>query len=185
MPRTLSEPEISQFRERLCETAADIFATRGREAFNMRELASAMGVSAMTPYRYFRDKDEILAAVRARAFDRFAEALETAFGTPGDAGAKSYAVGRAYIGFAFSEPSSYRLMFDLSQSHGENYPELVRAEARARLTMTRHIFWAVLHGAVMLEFAAQLTPDCDFDRLVQAAIRALSQSFAAKPRASG
>ena len=41
----------------------------------MRELASALGVSPMTPYRYFRDKDDILAAVRARAFDRFAAAL--------------------------------------------------------------------------------------------------------------
>ena len=45
----------------------------------MRQLAAELGVSPMTPYRYFEDKDAILAAVRTRAFDRFAEALELAF----------------------------------------------------------------------------------------------------------
>ena len=33
----------------------------------MRMLAAELGVSAMTPYRYFKDKDEILSAIRARA----------------------------------------------------------------------------------------------------------------------
>ncbi len=41
----------------------------------MRQLAAELGCSPMTPYRYFKDKDEILAAVRAAAFDRFSEAL--------------------------------------------------------------------------------------------------------------
>ena len=53
----------------------------GLEAVTMRQLAAELGVSPMTPYRYFGDKDDILAAVRARAFDRHAEALETAYDT--------------------------------------------------------------------------------------------------------
>ena len=44
----------------------------------MRALAEDLGCSAMTPYRYFHDKQEILAAVRAAAFDRFADAMEKA-----------------------------------------------------------------------------------------------------------
>ncbi|QJX03351.1 TetR/AcrR family transcriptional regulator [Alcanivorax sp. IO_7] len=51
----------------------------------MRQIAAEMGVSPMTPYRYFRDKDEILALVRAAAFNQFAENLERAVraaGTP-------------------------------------------------------------------------------------------------------
>src|SRR5271154_6542285 len=115
MPRTLSSTEVENFRDRLCDVAAGLFATRGREGFTMRELASELGVSAMTPYRYFRDKDEILAAVRARAFDRFADALEAAVATPGPAAVKAGAVGDAYVKFALGEPASYRLMFDLSQ----------------------------------------------------------------------
>src|SRR5580693_7392113 len=127
MPRVLSETEVADFRERLCEAASKLFASRGREAFTMRELAAELGVSAMTPYRYFRDKDEILAAVRARAFTRFAVSLEKGMAIPGTATEKAAAVYEGYIAFAFGEPASYRLMFDLSQPNEQDYPELVEA----------------------------------------------------------
>jgi AcrR family transcriptional regulator len=199
MPRTLSEPEIADFRDRLCTAAARLFAERGREGFTMRELAGAAGVSAMTPYRYFRDKDDILAAVRARAFDRFSDALEAAFAKPGDAAERANAAGDAYVRFAFGEPESYRLMFDLSQPDEEHYPDLVRATARARATMTQHVpgliaeglvegdpetighvFWAVIHGAVVLQLAGKLTPEFDFERLRAESLRAVFDGFRAK-----
>ena len=42
----------------------------------MRQLAEALGCSPKTPYRYFKDKADILATVRADAFARFADTLE-------------------------------------------------------------------------------------------------------------
>ena len=81
MPKPLSTAEIADFRERLCDAAERLFAEHGAEAVTIRQLAAAVGVSSMTPYRYFKDKDAILAAVRARAFDRHAEALEHAYET--------------------------------------------------------------------------------------------------------
>ena len=196
MPRVLTESDVADFRERLCEAASRLFAARGREAFTMRELAAELGVSAMTPYRYFRDKDEILAAVRARAFTRFAESLETAIKTQGDAQAKAAAVYEAYVDFAFGEPQSYRLMFDLSQPHEDEYPELVEASKRARATMTDYVralvnagalegdpdlmgyvFWSSLHGAVVLQLAGKLDPKYDFRTITHESFRALSQSY--------
>jgi AcrR family transcriptional regulator len=196
MPRVLSEMDVADFRERLCEAASRLFAARGRDAFTMRELAAELGVSAMTPYRYFRDKDEILAAVRARAFSRFADALEAGMATPGDALAKAAAVYEAYVDFAFGEPASYRLMFDLSQPNEEDYPELVDATTRARATMTEYVralvnagalegdpelmgyvFWSSLHGAVVLQLAGKLDPRYDFRTITSESFRALSQSY--------
>ena len=78
MPKNLSAAEVGAFRTRLCKVAQHRFATQGRDGVSMRQLADALGCSPMTPYRYFRDKDAILAAVRTAAFDRFAEALEAA-----------------------------------------------------------------------------------------------------------
>jgi AcrR family transcriptional regulator len=197
MPRTLSQPEIDEFRDKLCDAAAGLFAKHGREGFTLRALSAELGVSPMTPYRYFKDKDEILAAVRARAFDRFSEALEKAFAVKGSTLERTMRVGDAYVRFAFDEPDSYRLMFDLTQPEEQRYPDLVRAATRARSTMTEHVrqliaegvfegdpvvighvFWAAVHGSIVLQMSGKLGPDCDFERLREATMRALYRGFA-------
>ena len=57
MPRVLSESDVADFRERLCDVAEKLFAEKGPDAVTMRQLASELGVSPMTPYRYFADKE--------------------------------------------------------------------------------------------------------------------------------
>jgi AcrR family transcriptional regulator len=175
MPRVLSETDVADFRERLCEAAERLFAEKGPDAVTMRQLAAELGVSPMTPYRYFHDKDDILAAVRANGFNRFADALDAARARALSPRAKGAAVGEAYLDFAFAHPNTYKLMFDLDQPHEEKYPELVAAGRRARQTMTGYVddqvagsvfkgepetiglmFWAATHGAVVLELAGKL-----------------------------
>ena len=172
MPRTLSQKDIDDFRERLCDAAEHLFAERGAEGVTMRELAAAVGVSPMTPYRYFKDKDAILAAVRARAFDRHAEALEAASTAPAE---RAGALSHAYIRFAEENPEAYKLMFDVRHPSAGDYPELVRASARSYRTMTLQLsdeiaagrlsgdpqeigrmYWAALHGPLMLEMSGLL-----------------------------
>jgi AcrR family transcriptional regulator len=204
MPRVLSQQDVSDFRERVCETAARLFAEKGPQQVTMRELAAALGVSAMTPYRYFKDKDEILAAVRARAFDRFAEVLENAFAGPGSIVERALAKREAYVRFALTEPIAYHLMFDLSQPSESQYPDLVRAIQRARAQMTSHIqafvdagmlkgdpeliglvFWSVLHGAVTLHLANKLpsqyklSPQYAIDQILSEAMRVLAEGYRA------
>ena len=177
MPRILSETDVADFRERLCEAAERLFAERGPDAVTMRQLAAELGVSPMTPYRYFHDKDDILAAIRTNGFTRFADALEKARDGAEGARAKGKAVGEAYVTFALEHPHAYKLMFDLNQPHMEKYPGLVAAGQRAHGTMTGYVddafnegimsgdageigmmFWAAVHGAVVLELAGMLPP---------------------------
>lgn len=177
MPRVLSETDVADFRDRLCVAAERLFAERGPDAVTMRQLATELGVSPMTPYRYFQDKEDILAAVRTNGFNRFAEALETAFASVEGARARGAAVGEAYLDFAFEHPQTYKLMFDLNQPREADYPELVAAAHRAHATQTAYVkdlvaagvlagdpdeiglmFWAAIHGAVGLELAGKLPP---------------------------
>ena len=177
MPRVLSDTDVADFRERLCAAAERLFAERGPDAVTMRQLASELGVSPMTPYRYFEDKDDILAAVRANGFTRFAEALETARDKARGPPSIGAAVGEAYVAFALEHPHAYKLMFDFNQPHAEKYPELVAAGQRAQKTMTGYVedafkeglmqgdpqqiglmFWAAIHGAVILDLAGMLPP---------------------------
>ena len=180
MPRILTANDVADFRERLCDAATRIFVEKGPAGLNMRELAGRLGVSAMTPYRYFKDKDEILAMVRAAAFNRFAAALEAARDPAGDPLESSLRVAEAYAHFALSQPQAYRLMFDLSQPNEDQYPDLADAAARARRTMSAHVhdmitagllqgdaemighvLWSVLHGAIVLQLAGKLAPGID------------------------
>ncbi|HEX6859651.1 MAG TPA: TetR/AcrR family transcriptional regulator [Caulobacteraceae bacterium] len=175
MPRVLTETDVADFRERLCGAAERLFAERGPDGVTMRQLAAELGVSPMTPYRYFKDKDAILAAVRAAAFTRFAEALEAAFAGERDPLDRFRATGEAYVRFALAEPAAYKLMFDLMQPNWGEYPELQAASMRARRTLTAHveglieaglikgdpltiglILWSALHGFVELRLAGQL-----------------------------
>ena len=177
MPRVLSEADVADFRERLCEAAEKLFAEKGPDAVTMRQLAAELGVSPMTPYRYFQDKDDILAAVRTNGFTRFAKALEAARDSVQGARAKGAAVGDAYVRFAFENPHTYKLMFDLNQPIDDTHDDLAEAGRRARETMTAWVkdqietgdmrgdskeigtmFWAATHGVVVLEMAGKLPP---------------------------
>jgi AcrR family transcriptional regulator len=197
LPRSLSAAEIADFRDRLIEAAERLFVEHGPDAVSMRRLAAELGVSPMTPYRYFKDKDDILAAAQASGFDRFAEALETAYDSAGDPLGRARKVGEAYLKFAFEHPAAYRLMFDLKRPTEAHYPELVRAATRARATMSHytqglldagliagdpkviaHVFWAGIHGLVVLKLGDLIEPELEFDRLWSEMWRALSVGFA-------
>jgi len=191
MPRTLSSADVEDFRTRLCDVAEKLFAAHGPDGVTLREMADALGVSSMTPYRYFKDKDAILAAVRTRAFNRFAAAMETARTGP------SPRSGNAYLEFALANPASYRLMFDVSQPTFADYPDLVNAMERARHTMADglrdlaaagrfkgdvelagYVYWSSMHGAVMLELAGLLDGSkLDARRIAKPAIEALGKHF--------
>ena len=178
MPRVLSDADVADFRARLCAAAEELFAEHGIEAVTMRQLAAALGVSPMTPYRYFRDKDEIIDAVRTGAYNRFADALEAAFEAGGDAASRSLAVGEAYLDFALNNSRAYALMFDLKDMKTPPSEGLLEAGRRAQACQVRHvqglidaglvqgsaqdlghIFWAIVYGFAGLVLLGQISPE--------------------------
>jgi AcrR family transcriptional regulator len=194
VPKVLSAADIEAFRERLCDIAEEKFAAHGPDGVTLRDLANAMGVSPMTPYRYFKDKDAILAAVRARAFNRFAEAMEKAEAAARKKGGGQ--PGEPYVDWALKNPAAYRMIFDTNQPTSFEYPDLVEAMKRARETMTSgwkalrdagrfkgdveaagHIHWSVMHGAVMLELTGLLKKPLDARAIARRALLAVAKDF--------
>jgi AcrR family transcriptional regulator len=70
-------------------------------------------VSPAAPYRHFRDRDELLANLALRGFERFAIVLEQAWdnGRPQPFTALDR-LGKAYLEFARTEPSYYSAMYE-------------------------------------------------------------------------
>lgn len=183
MPRYLTEQDITDFRAELCKVATERFAKHGYEGVTMRQLAEALGCSPKTPYRYFKDKADILATVRAEAFSKFGDALEKAASSapPGERGRRT---GEAYIAFALKNPHAYRIMFDIDAPLDESHPELGPASERAARFITRSAeqmaeagvieadptvfgwsMWAALHGVVMLHQSGMLAHGPDYRTL--------------------
>ena len=193
MPRaSLSSEQIDEFRERLVSAAMRLFARRGYEGVTLRAIAAELGCSPMTSYRYFRDKAAIFAAVRTAAYRSFADAQEAARDAASEPAAVLVALGRAYTRFAIENPDAYRLMFELSQQDEEAHPELAKCLAHHRSLMTAwaqdaidaglvegdaqtlgQLFWAGMHGVIMLEIAGKLSLGRSFDRLSKEMVRTL------------
>jgi AcrR family transcriptional regulator len=118
-------------REALVEAALDLIGTKGPAGFTFAEAARHAGVSPAAPYRHFRDRDALLAEVAQRGFERFERQLAAAWdeGRPGLASAFDR-LGKAYLGFARSEPAYFAAMFESGLSLAD-HRELQQAGDRA------------------------------------------------------
>lgn len=169
MPAPLTEAERKVIRGRLLDVAARLFVQHGRDGLTMRRLAAEVGYSTMALYRWFKNKDELLIALRIDGFKRLGDRLEAAYALPGTAQERHHLVIAAYFGFAKENPNFYRVLFDTPFDEAVAPPELQAARACLALPMAAHTelayaegldvdiaqfaaqMWAALHGAILLD----------------------------------
>lgn len=196
MPTLLTDAQVADGRERIRQIAERQAVERGMERVSMHSIAQELGWSATALYRYYENKEAILAVTRKAALDQLSETLEAVMAAPGDIWSRSREIGNAYVDFAFKKPDAYRLIFALSQPDIARYPELAAASARARRNMTAyaeemvaegdldadpdmlaHVFWAGLHGLISLQMAGQLGRDRpDFEAIRHDMVRRIVHS---------
>ena len=202
MPNTLGQEAIREFRMDVCRVAARRFAELGYAGVTLRALADELGCSRMTPYRYFKDKADILAAVRAEGFRRLAEREEAAASGASGPMQRVEAVSRAYLRFAADEPDSYRLMFEFPEKalSSSATPELRRQATRSQLPLLEaireagragvidgdtatvaHLLWAALHGLVALHLSNHLQLGRGFEELSDALLTLLAGTMRIVP----
>jgi AcrR family transcriptional regulator len=194
MPRkSLSKIDIESFRVSFCETAYALYEKEDYDSVTMRGIAKVLGCSPMTAYRYFENKEDVFATLRAMRFHRLAQTLED---VPVSLSSLDYLrrLGKAYVSFAQNNPHVYRLLYVLPIDRLRVYPEVVQAQERTQKVLfdaTRravesghikgdpvllaHTFWASIHGLVSLELANQLTQGACFNELFPAMFNYLIQ----------
>jgi AcrR family transcriptional regulator len=183
MGRTaLTADDHAAFRRSMRDVATRRFAKHGHAGVTMRALAEDLGCSPMTPYRYFRDKDEILEEVRLAAIEAFVVAQERAFATERAPLRRLRTMARAYVDHAVAHPDQYHVMFQLEHRASAESRRLdVRGWQPMRDTIAEaiadgelagdpdeiaHICWAAMHGLVTLHLANKLRLGRDLDSLV-------------------
>lgn len=101
---------MSDTRQRILDAAREVERELGAEHLTMRTIAGRVGVAATALYRHFKNKDELIGALRAEDARTFQSYLDRAMehDRPGHRLACSAS---AYLDFALDYPELYRTFF--------------------------------------------------------------------------
>ncbi len=190
-------------REALVVASYELIAQNGPEHFLLAEACRRAGVSTAAPYKHFRDRDEILEVVVARAFDELADRSMTAVAAGGVGTLNGIvAMGEAYVQFATDEQHLFRLMFgqrpqnrldedDPDEGHRcfsgvieqvACYCETNKVPGDPRAIAIR--LWTFVHGAASLlidEDYSKVAPDLDVMALIRETTPLLLGQLTATP----
>jgi len=100
-------------REALIQAGLKLLSTGDPAALTLRAAAQLAGVSHAAPYRHFRDKQALVAAIAERGFRQLTAAMgeELARCSSVRARDRLIALGMGYVRFATSQPASLRVIF--------------------------------------------------------------------------
>ena len=150
MPRQ-PDPDLEQ---RILEAASRLWARGGEKSLTMRAVAKAAGTTTPTLYERYRDRDDILRAIRLETRSQLFAALKPTR-------TLREAV-EGYLDFALAHSFTYVVLFDgvgQPPSLQEPWPSfnLIRERIAARLggqprryTRLMLAVWCLMHGAAML-----------------------------------
>jgi len=185
----------------LLRTAGKILEKESLEALTLRTLARRTGVSHAAPYRHFRDRESLLAALAAEGFAMLGEAQREAAAAAGLRG-----MGEAYVRFALEQPQRFRLMFGGEVPIGR-HPALREVATRAFGALSGALAarvpeargagdqsiaaWALVHGLAQLLLEGRVDAaarrgrsEAQFIRDVLAAVRFAAGAASQAPAAA-
>ncbi|MEX1669247.1 TetR/AcrR family transcriptional regulator [Zhongshania guokunii] len=157
-------------RQELLELAEKHLINSGIAELSLRALAREIGVSQTAPYRHFKDKNALLAALATEGFRRFFIICEESENEP-RADLSLLLFGLSYVKFAKLHTEMFHLMFGPVLQPRSDYPELFAAGREAiykvRAGVERgfktdvirqlddvasmaHTVWAAVHGVATL-----------------------------------
>jgi AcrR family transcriptional regulator len=146
---TRKRPDAYQhgdLRRALVQAGLKLLGERGVAGLSLRAAAELAGVSHAAPYRHFRDKGALVAAIAEEGFTLLTRSMREEIDSVAsrDLLAKLRAAGRGYVSFALRHPAYFRTIF------GEKiWPEASDADpGKAALRAAGDEAFGVLRGLV-------------------------------------
>jgi AcrR family transcriptional regulator len=188
-------------RQALIDEALRTIDRYGPEALTLRGVAEALGVSRTAMYRHFSDKQALIAAVAREGFRALRLALSSAWEQSGHGRAGFTAMGEAYLQFAVTRASYYRVIFGRFDESPDKDPQLLEEAAAAFHVLVdalveqqrdgivraddpvaqARFVWSVTHGLAMLTIDGQLREVTDQTTFIRYAIERLQTGIAVHP----
>ena len=105
-------------RNALIEESIKMINSSGEESLSMRKLAERCGVSMAAPYAHFKNKEEMINAIKEHVEEAFTTYLEAAVSNCGnDIEKKIITLGNAYITFFIENPEYFTFLFSRGYIH--------------------------------------------------------------------
>ena len=105
-------------RNALIEESIKMINTSGEDSLSMRKLAERCGVSMAAPYAHFKNKEEMINAIKKHVEETFTQYLEAAISQCGnDIERKIITLGNAYITFFIDNPEYFTFLFSRGFIH--------------------------------------------------------------------
>ncbi|GAA1172913.1 TetR/AcrR family transcriptional regulator [Pseudonocardia alaniniphila] len=107
-----------ELRAALIAASFELLSEVGMAGFSVAQLARRLGVSTAAPYRHFRDRDELLAAVATEAAGELTTAMRIAADAAGpDSIDRFAATAGAYVRYVSARGAGFTVIFAESLRH--------------------------------------------------------------------
>ncbi len=98
-------------RQALIDAGIKIINDYGEESLSLRKAAAMCNVSHAAPYAHFKDKEELIEAIKNDVTERFMQELESAVEGGASADEAIIAMGRTYVTFFSKNPVYFVFLF--------------------------------------------------------------------------
>lgn len=118
-------------RQALIDAGIKIINKDGEENLSLRKAAAACNVSHAAPYAHFKDKEELIEAIKESVTGKFMKELESSAEGAANADEALIYMGSAYITFFSKHPDYFIFLFgkqklnahlQMNKEHKEDYP---------------------------------------------------------------
>lgn len=169
-----SADETEQLRQTLVQGALALYLEQGMDKVTLRQIARRVGLSHTAGYRYFANKEALVAEMRRACILEFKAAIPPADAQP-DALRRLRTTLLGLLEFGRTQPAKYRLIFSDSQPDLAEHPSLLAQRWEVFATCVElvqdaidqrrlhgdallfaHGLWSLLHGMLSLHAANQL-----------------------------
>ena len=162
-------------KEELIECACEICEKEGYSKLSIRSLAKKSKVSQTAPYRHFKTKEELYAAVAREGFENLYDVIskKSSLSTKEDL----INAGHGYIQFGLKHANTYDLMFGSTFGGFNKYPTLLESANKTFELLQTNVknistnkepeyigekcisMWAYIHGLVGILRQVNMVPD--------------------------
>lgn len=177
-------------RQALIDAGVKIINESGEENLSLRKVALKCKVSHAAPYAHFKDKEELIEAIKTSVTDQFMEELNGAVSGAPSAEAAIVEMGKHYVSFFLHKPDYFKFLFggqnitahlQIDAKSDDDYPPFVllkqtyiRYLAENRMEKSREEqevellqLWASAHGLAAIACMSGVVPSFDWEEMLK------------------